>query len=109
MLPQLLRAFRGTLQSGTGETANLLMLGRELRLPDLLMNSLPPRKYQAQAEYTQDLIDRLAEAHEMVMHQQMNIRQEDSEESPLFQSGDLVLMQNVRRLKGRPRNCNPSL
>ena len=42
VLPQLLRAFLGTSQSGTGETANLLMLGRELRLPDLLMNSPPP-------------------------------------------------------------------
>ena len=34
VLPQLLRAFRGTPQSSTGETANLSMLGRELRLPD---------------------------------------------------------------------------
>ena len=45
VLPQLLRAFRGTPQSGTGETANLLMLGRELRLPDLLMNSPLSREY----------------------------------------------------------------
>ena len=107
VLPQLLRAFRGTPQSGTGETANLLMLGRELRLPDLLMNSPPPREYQAQAEYTQDLIDRLAEAHDMLRHKQMDIRQEDSEEPPLFQSGDLVLLQNMRRRKGEAPKLQP--
>ena len=81
------------------------MLGRDLRLPDLLMDSPSPREYQAQAEYPQDLIDKLAEAHEMLRHQQMDIRQEDSEELPLFQSGDLVLMQNVRHRKGE----NPKL
>ena len=74
----------GHLQSGTGKTANLLMLGHELRLPDLPMNSPPSREYQAQGEYTQDLIDRLAEAHKMLRHQQMDIWQEDSEEPPLF-------------------------
>ena len=107
VLPQLLRAFRGTPQSGTGETANLLMLGRELRLPDLLMNNPPPVEYQAQAEYTQDLIERLEETHELLRQQQMDVRQEDSEEPPLFQSGDLVLMQNVRRRKGEAPKLQP--
>lgn len=100
VLPQLLTAFRDTPQYDTEKTANLLMLGRELRLPDLFMDSPPLREYQAQAEYTQDPINRLAEAHEMLRHQQMDIRQQDSEELPLFQSGDLVLMQNIRRRKG---------
>ena len=76
-------------------------------MPDLLMNSPPPREYQAQAEYTQDLIDRLTEAHDMLRHQQMDIRQEDSEEPPLFQSGDLVLMQNIRRRKGEAPKLQP--
>ena len=30
VLPQLLRSFRGTPQASTEETANMLMLGREL-------------------------------------------------------------------------------
>ena len=83
------------------------MLGRELGLPDLLMNSSSPKEYQAQSEYTQDLIDRLAEAHDMLRHQQMDIRQEDSEEPPLCQSGDLVLMQNVRRREGEAPKLQP--
>ena len=36
LLPQIMRAFRGTPHSVTGETANLMMMGRELRLPDQL-------------------------------------------------------------------------
>ena len=41
MLPQLLRTFRGIPHAGTGETANMLMLGQELRLPDLLLSNPP--------------------------------------------------------------------
>ena len=42
-------------QAGTGETANLLMLGRELRLPDFTSNP-PPIEHQAHHEYTQELV-----------------------------------------------------
>ena len=42
VLPQLLRDFRGNSHTSTGETANMLMLGQELRLPDLLMSDPPP-------------------------------------------------------------------
>ena len=63
------KSFPENPQPGTGKTANLLMLSREQPFP---------REYQAQAEYTQDLIDRLAEAHAMRRHQQIDIRQKDS-------------------------------
>ena len=36
LLSQIMMAFRGTPHSVTGETANFMMLGRELRLPDQL-------------------------------------------------------------------------
>ena len=42
LLPQIMRAFRSTPHSVTGETANFMMLGRELRLPDQLQIHLPP-------------------------------------------------------------------
>ena len=77
----------------------MLMLGRELRLPDLLLNNLPPCDYQAHSEYVQEMIERLEEAHTLLWEQQMAIRQEDSEEPSLFQVGDLVLVQNTRRRK----------
>ena len=84
VLPQLLRAFGGTPQASTGETANMLMFGRELRLPDLLMNNPPPSDHQAHSEYVQKVVERLEEAHTLLREQQMAVRQEDSEEPHLF-------------------------
>ena len=46
LLLQLLRAYWGTPHMATGETANMLMLSRELRLPDQLQHQLPPRGIQ---------------------------------------------------------------
>ena len=43
-----------------------------------------PREYQAQAEYTQNPIERLEEAHELSQQQQMGVRQKDSEKPPPF-------------------------
>ena len=45
LLPQLLRAYRGTLHTATGETANMMMLGRELKLPDQLQQQPPPEEF----------------------------------------------------------------
>ena len=99
VLPQLLRDFRGTPHASTGETANILMVGRELRLPNLLMSIPSPRIYQAHSEYVQEMAERLEEAHTLLREQQMTVRREDDEEPLLFQSGDLVLAQNTRREK----------
>ena len=76
------------------------MLGRELRLSALLTSNPPSRERQAHHEYTQKLIERLEEVHKMLREQQMAVHQEDSKGPPLFQSGDLVLLQNVRWKKG---------
>ena len=64
-------------------------------------------EYQAQAEYTQDLIERLEGTHELLRQQQRDVRQEDSEEPTLSQSGNLVLMQNVRSGKGEKPKLQP--
>ena len=83
--------------------------GRELCLPDLLTSIPPPIEHQAHHECTQKLVQQLEEAHDMLRKQQVAVRQEDNEEPPLFQTGDLVLLQNVRRKKGKIRNSNQSL
>ena len=66
LLLQIMRAFRGTPHSTTGETANLMMLGRELRLPDQLSNCPPPMEQQFRQEYVQATQSRLAEAHDIL-------------------------------------------
>ena len=108
VLPQLLRDFRGTPHASTGETANILMLGQELRLPNLLMSNPSPRIYQAHSEYVQEMAERLEEAHTLLREQQMTVRREDDEEPLLFQSGDLVLAQNTRREKGENPKLQPN-
>ena len=80
---QLLRAFRGAPQTSTGETANMMLLDRELRLPDLLMSNPPPSDQQAHSEYVQRIVKRLEEAHALLREQQMAVRQDDGEEPPL--------------------------
>ena len=78
----------GTSQASTGETANMLMLGRELRLPDLLMGSPPPSDQQEHSEHVPKMVERLEKVHTLLREQQLVVRQNDGEEPPLFQAGD---------------------
>ena len=105
LLPQIMRAFRGTPHSVTGETANLMMLGRELRLPDQLQLQPPPAEITPQHEYCKELVERLGVAHEVLREQQRAVRQEDQEEPLLFSPGDMVWLENKRRRRGE----NPKL
>ena len=83
------------------------MLDWELHLPDLLTSNPSPTEHRAHHEYTQELIERLEETHDMLREQQMAVRQEDGEEPHLSQSGDLVLLQNAMRKKGENPKLQP--
>ena len=105
LLPQIMRAFRGTPHSVTGETANFMMLGRELRLPDQLQLHPPPADWTPQSDYCRELVKRLEMAHAALREQQRVVRHEDHEEPLLFSPGDMVWLENRRRRKGE----NPKL
>lgn len=106
LLPQLLRAFRATPHSKTGETANFLMLGRECRLPDQLVHGSHSIQLDTSARYAIELKDRLELAHELLRSQQRgSMRTPDSEATPLFKPSDLVLVERKRKKKG----VNPKL
>ena len=77
LLPQIMRAFRGTPHSTTGETPNLMMLGRELRLPDQLQYLPPPEVHSTRHQFVLDTRARLEEAHGLLQKQQLKVRQED--------------------------------
>ena len=100
VLPQIMRAFRGTPHSTTGESANFLMLGRELRLPDQLLHGVPDLYEVPTQQHAQNTQARLTVAHELLRTQQRKIRTEDSEAPLLFKPGDRVWMLNKRRKKG---------
>lgn len=99
VLPQIMRAHRATPNATTGETPNFLMYGREMRLPDQVAYHVPDA-IQPTNEYIQRLQANMQQAHDLLRKQQWKIRTEDSDEPPLFQKGELVLMKNYRKKKG---------
>ena len=105
LLPQIMRAYRATPHSTTGQTANLLFLGREVRLPDQLYHPTPLPPAQSRASFIRDTEARLQEAHQLLRDQQLTLRSEDSEEPLLFATGDKVWLENKRRRPG----VNPKL
>jgi len=96
VLPQVMRAYRSTPHTSTKETPNLLMLGRETWVPDHLAYHVPEQDYSVH-EYASELVERMRAAHEMLREKQWQVRQEDSNEPPLYQIGDWVWMVNYRR------------
>ena len=73
-LPFATFAYRSVPQESTGETPNMLMLGREVMLPvDLLAESPPPDEATEPAtDYGEDLRRRMQKAHERARQQTRN-------------------------------------
>jgi len=89
VLPQIMRAYRGTPHSATQETPNFLMLGRETRVPEHLTYHVPAPESPVH-EYMGGLVEIMVKAHDALCAQQWQARSEDSEEPPLYQVGDWV-------------------
>ena len=100
LLPQLMRSIRSVPHTATGETANYLMLGREVRLPASLLHEITSHETQSADSYALQLQNRLKKAHELLRNKQLQNRVEDSEEPPLFKIGDLVWLKSHQRRKG---------
>ena len=73
VLPQIMRAFRGTPHTATGETPNLMMLGRELRLPDQLLYTAPPTETATRHQYVLNVKERLEVVHSMLQEKQVKV------------------------------------
>ena len=100
-----MRAFWAIPHSITGQTANLLFLGCEVRLPNQLYHPTPLPPVQSRASFLRDTEARLLEAHQLLRDQQLTLQSEDSEEPLFFTTGDRVWMENRRRRPG----VNPKL
>jgi len=81
--------FHSTPHTSTGETPNILMLGRETRVPDHLTYHVPDKDSPVH-EYAGKLIEQMKVTHEMLTEKQWPVRSEYSEEPPLYQVGDWV-------------------
>ncbi|XP_067951391.1 uncharacterized protein [Watersipora subatra] len=83
----------------------MLMLGRELRLPDQLESHPPPTEFFPTHEHALKVQRRLQTVQKALRQRQMKVRQEDREEPPLYASGDKVWLMNKRQR----RRENPKL
>jgi len=106
VLPQIMRAYRSTPHSSTQETPNFLMLGRETRVPDHLTYHVPLPEGPVH-KYVRELVDRMRTAHEALREKQWQVRGEDSDEPPLYQTGDWVWMLSYRRKRGQSAKLQP--
>jgi len=108
MLPQIMRAYRSTPHSSTQETPNLLMLGRETRVPERLTYHVPAPEFPVH-EYVGKLVECKRKAHDALREKQWAVRTEDSEEPPLYREGDWVWMISYRRRRGQSAKLQPKL
>ena len=67
----------------------MMMLGKELKLPDQLQQP-PPEESSPRHEFVIKMNDRLGQAHEALRQLQLKIRQDDQEEPLLFAPGDMA-------------------
>ena len=110
-LQTCMMAYRSSVHESTGETPNMLMLGREIEVPLDVITEPPPDSPPLTTEYALALQQRLLGAHELARRhlgkaaerQKRNYDKRAS--SKPFQVGDSVWLHNVRRRKGR----NPKL
>ena len=78
-------------------TMDMLMLGRELRLPDQLQYQPPPEESRPRNEFVVEIKDKLEQAHETLRQHQLRIRQGDQEESLLFATGVVTEPKETKR------------
>ena len=107
LLPHIMRVFRATPHSSTGESPNFMMFGRELRLPDQLVHETTAASIQSPVKYVIEKERLLQLAHELVRSDQRRILTEDSEEPPLFKIGDSVLLLSKKKKKGESKKLQP--
>lgn len=105
LLPQIMRTLRATPHTVTGETANYLMLGHETRLPDQLLTILDEDGVKPVSTYAAELEARLRDVGERLRAQQIQVRQEDTDDPSLYLPGDVVWLRSYYRKKG----VNPKL
>ena len=105
-------AYRSSDHESTGETPNMLMLGREIEVPLDVITEPAPDSPPLTTEYALAFQQRLLGAHELerrhlgkaAERQKRNYDKRAS--SKPFQVGDSVWLNNVRQRKGRNPNLN---
>ena len=103
LLPHIMRSLRGVPHASTDETANYLMFGRELRLPDQLVYGGVDPEPVTRTQYASELNQRLQTAYDLLRTRQEQVRSADNQEEPLFKAGEKVWLKAKRFSKGKGR------
>ena len=102
-----MRTIRASPHKQTGETANFMMLGREVRLPEHLIYGPAASTTTSRERYAAELADRMEEAHDKLRGQQLQLRTGDRQEEPSFKAGQLVWLRTKRYSKGQSHKLQP--
>ena len=101
LLPHIMSVIRASPHRVTGETANFLMLGREVRLPSTVTHDITEDGIEFTSEFAQALQGRMKQAHILLRKQQLEARVDDSEEPSLFKAGDSVWLKSYKVPRGK--------
>ena len=105
-LPYVSMAYRSSIQASTGESPNMMMLGREVTMPVDLIVGAVPHEQECETYYTDDLREKIRDIHERARHalqlsQRRQKRNYDrSARESVFKKGKFVWLHNNQR---RPR------
>ena len=111
-LPTLLLAYRTSVQETTGTTPFQLMFGRNPRLPEDVLYSLPVQSHDSVTQYTKVLKGRLQRSYQAVIKhvQQKQTSQKDVYDRGVRGSpygvGDLVLLHSPAVPRGKSRKLH---
>ena len=108
-LPYVGLAYRSSVQATTGETPNMMMIGREITLPiDLAFGGVPDEK-EMTTDYAEELRERIRGIHERARYAlKVNMRRQKRNhdllaKEPKFKEGQFVWLHNRSRRPGLSR------
>ena len=96
LLPQIKNTIRASPHKQTEETANFMMLGREVRLPEHFMYKPAANDTTSRERHAAELADSMAEAHDKLRTQQLQLKTGDRQEEPSSQPEQLVWLRAKR-------------
>jgi len=99
-------AYRSTVHDSTGQTPNLMMLGRELPMPSYLLCQEPNKEPRSPVDFVQTLKKQFQTVHEIAReqlkgsHETQKRSHDKGAKEPELKIGDLVWLYNPVRKKG---------
>ncbi len=103
-IPFVGMAYRSSVQASTGETPNMMMLGRDVSTPVDLMFSAPPREAECCTDYAEELREKIRDMSERARYAlHMSARRQKryydrKANGPVYKEGEFVwLYRNSRR------------